>query len=442
MNLRSRDELNSYDRPSQPRRSSAVLGMLLALLFLSLTVRPLGAQDSTKAKADSVAARLERAEEAIRLLQQQLAAESQSSVKTRSRLSLEFNGRVLVSAFSNSRRVNNVDVPLFVRPDTASGLPQGGGGMSIRQTQLGLAITADRVIGGTFHGDLDVDFFGGQQPSSGGRTFPLLRLRVARAQITWKHGEFLVGQESPLVSGVNPVSLASVGTPGFVGAGNLWLWLPQVRAGLETGGPVSLGIQGAVLAPSSGDPQSLFDTDNDIAERSKRPFLEGRVHLKWGSDELAGDIGAGVHRGWFATKGDSLLVSDAYTIDARVPLARWLELRGEGYDGKGMRSLGGGAIGQGFGVSGRVIRSRGAWGQINLKPSSRVVFGGGYGFDDPRDEDLLSGARLKNTAIEGHLHIRPAGPLVIGLEYRRLETSYAIGKLVNDHLNIAFGFEF
>jgi hypothetical protein len=442
MNLRPSNKPIGYDRPLRRRRSSVLLGILAAILSLSLVAPSLGAQDSTKAKADSVAARLERAEEAIRLLQQQLAAESQSSVKTRSRLSLEFNGRVLVSAFSNSRRVNNVDVPLFVRPDTANGLPQGGGGMSIRQTQFGLAITADRVIGGTFHGDLDVDFFGGQQPSSGGRTFPLLRLRVARAQITWKYGEFLVGQESPLVSGVNPVSLASVGTPGFVGAGNLWLWLPQVRAGLETGGPVSLGIQGAVLAPMSGDPQSLFDTDNDIAERSKRPFLEGRVHLKWGSDELAGDIGAGIHRGWFATKGDSLLVSDAYTIDARVPLARWLELRGEGYDGKGMRSLGGGAIGQGFGINGVVIRSRGAWGQINLKPSLRVVFGGGYGVDDPRDEDLLPGSRLKNTAIEGHLHIRPAGPLVIGLEYRRLETSYAIGKLVNDHLNIAFGFEF
>jgi hypothetical protein len=442
MNLRPCDGLYRYDRPCPMRRSSVLRGVLALVLSLSLDTVLLRAQDSTKAKADSIAARLERAEEAIKLLQEQLASESQSSVKTRSRLSLEFNGRVLVSAFSNSRRVNNVDVPLFVRPDSANGLPQGGGGMSIRQTQLGMAITAERVIGGTFHGDVDVDFFGGQQPSSGGRTFPLLRLRVARAQLAWTHGELLVGQESPLISGVSPVSLASVGTPGFVGAGNLWLWLPQVRAGLETGGPVSLGVQGAVLAPSSGDPQGLFDTDNDLAERSKRPSLEARVHIKWGSDDLAGDIGAGIHRGWFAAKGDSLLVSDAFAIDARIPLARWLELRGEGYDGKGMRSLGGGAIGQGFGVNGVVIRSRGAWGQINLKPSARVVFGGGYGFDDPRDEDLLPGSRLKNTAVEGHLHIRPAGPLVIGLEYRRLETTYAIGKLTNDHLNLAFGFEF
>jgi hypothetical protein len=417
-------------------------GVLAVVLSLTLGARPLTGQDSTKTKADSLAARLERAEEAIKLLQQELAAEAQSTPKTRSRMSLEFNGRVLVTAFSNSRRVNNVDDPLFVRPDSASGLPQGGGGMSIRQTQLGLAVSADEVFGGAFHGDLDVDFFGGQQPSGGGRTFPLLRLRIARAQIAWKHGEFLIGQESPLVSGLNPVSLASIGIPGFVGAGNLWLWLPQVRAGLETGGAVSLGVQGAMLAPSSGDPQGLFETDNDIAERSKRPFFEGRLHVKWGSDDLAGDIGVGVHHGWFASKGDSLLVSDAYTIDARIPLARWLELRGEGYDGKGMRSLGAGAVGQLFGVNGAVIRSRGAWGQLNVKPTSRVVIGGGFGFDDPRDGDLLPGSRLKNTAVEGHLHIRPAGPLVIGFEYRRLETTYSIGKLANDHLNIAFGFEF
>ncbi|MFI5311106.1 MAG: hypothetical protein ACHQQ3_07740 [Gemmatimonadales bacterium] len=400
------------------------------------------AQDTTKAAKDSIAERLERAEEAIRLLQQQLAAQAQGGVQTRSRLSLEFSGRVLVTGFSNSRRVNNVDVPLFARPDTANGLPQGGAGMAIRQTTLGLAVTAPRILGGSFRGDVDVDFFGGQQPSSGGRTFPLLRLRTARGILTWKHGELLVGQESPLISGVNPVSLASVGTPGFVAAGNLWLWLPQVRAGVETGGPVSFGIQGAILAPTSGDPAAAFDTDNDVAEKSRRPFVQGRVHVRWGSDEMAGDIGVGVHRGWLAAKGDSLLVSEAFAVDARIPLTRWLEVRGEGYDGKALKGLGGGGIGQGLGQNGAPVRSRGAWGQVNLKPTSRVVLGAGYGFDDPRDEDLAAGSRLKNEATEVHLHVRPAGPLVLGFEYRRLETTYATGKLANDHLNLAIGFEF
>ena len=391
---------------------------------------------------DSLAARLERAEEAIKLLQQQLAAQAQSGVQTRSRMSLEFNGRVLVTGFSNSRRVNNVDVPLFVRPDTANGLPQGGAGMAIRQTVVGLAVTAPEVLGGAFRGDLDVDFFGGQQPSAGGRTFPLLRLRTARASVKWTHGDLLIGQEAPLVSGVNPLSLASIGTPGFVGAGNLWLWLPQLRVGVHSAGPVRFGVQGAVLAPASGDAASAFDTDNDVAERSRRPFVEGRAHLSWGSEEMAGEIGVGVHRGWFATKGDSTLESTITTFDALVPLSKVVELRGEWYRGSAARALGGGGIGQGFAPNGALVRSTGAWAQLNMRAGSRLTFGAGAGYDDPDDADLGAGARLRNDVSEAHVHWRPSGPLVFGLEFRRIGTEYAIGRLVNDHVNFAMGFEF
>ena len=367
--------VNSHDRPRSSARSRILTVAATAAFIAGAVVSgsPLEAQDSSrtradsaKARQDSIAARLERADEVINLLQQQLAGQAQSAVKTRSRLSLEFRGLVLVNGFSNSRRVNNVDDPQFVRPDTANGLPQGGAGLAIRQTSIALAVTDPEVLGGRFVGDLDVDFFGGQQPSSGGRTFPLLRLRTARAMISWKYGEFEVGQDSPLIAGINPLSLGALGTPEFVGAGNLWLWLPQVRIGVETGGGVSLGIQGAVLAPTSGD----------------------------------------------------------------------------AYDGKGMRALGGGAIGQLFTPTGAPVRSRGAWGQVNIKPTPRVTLGGGYGFDDPRDEDLGAGARLKNEATSVHLHLRPAGPLVLGFEYRRIQTTYASGKLANDHFNLAMGFEF
>jgi hypothetical protein len=415
---------------------------LVAVLLCSLTATFLGAQDTSRVSRDSLAARLERAEETLRLLQQQVAAQAQSGVQTRSRMSLEFNGRVLVTGFSNSGRVNNVDVPLFVRPDTASGLPQGGLGMAIRQTTLGLSVTAPDVGSGTFRGDVDVDFFGGQQPSSGGRTFPLLRLRIARARIDWPNGELMIGQDAPLVAGVNPLSLASIGTPGFTTAGNLWLWLPQLRVGLVSSGDLRVGVQAAVLAPASGDPAAAFDTDNDVAERSRRPFFEGRTFLRWGSDELMGEIGVGVHRGWFATKGDSVLSSTITTVDAMLPLSRWLELRGEFYTGTAARALGGGGIGQGFAPSGALVRSSGGWGQANLRLGSRLVIGAGGGFDDPEDGDLAPTGRLRNAASEAHLHWRPAGPLVFGLEFRRIETMYAAGKLVNDHLNVAMGFEF
>jgi hypothetical protein len=414
-------------------------GTLAALLATAGVAR---AQDTSRVTPDSIAARLERAEEQIRLLQQELADEAQTRVTTRSRMSLEFSGRVLVTGFSNSRRVNNVDDPQFVRPDTASGLPQGGAGMAIRQTSLGLAVNAPQVFGGNFHGDLDVDFYGGQQPSTGGRTFPLLRLRTARAMVKWTHGELMIGQDAPLIASGNPTSLAALGTPDFAGAGNLWLWLPQVRAGLETGGKVSIGVQGAVLAPTSGDPANVFDTDDDVAEHSSRPYLQGRVHVRWGADEMAGDIGVGVHQGWLATKGDSLLTSSAVAVDFKLPLTSWLDLRGEAYQGQALKGLGGGGIGQGTGLNGVPVHDEGGWAQVNFKPSSRVLLGAGYGMDDPRDSDLGPGSRLKNVVREAHIHLRPGGPFVLGVEYRRLETTYSTEMLANDHVNLSMGIEF
>jgi hypothetical protein len=421
------------------RRTRFTAGALAAWLAMAGAAR---AQDTSKVRQDSIAARLDRAEEQIRLLQQELADEAQTRVTTRSRMSLEFTGRVLVTGFSNSRRVNNVDDPQFVRPDTASGLPQGGAGMAIRQTSLGLAVNAPQVFGGSFHGDLDVDFYGGQQPSTGGRTFPLLRLRTARAMVKWTHGELMIGQDAPLIASGNPTSLAALGTPDFAGAGNLWLWLPQVRAGLETGGKVSVGIQGAVLAPTSGDPANVFDTDDDVAEHSSRPYLQGRVHMRWGADEMAGDIGVGVHQGWLATKGDSLLTSSAVAIDFKLPLTSWFELRGEGYRGQALKGLGGGGIGQGTGLNGVPVHDEGGWAQVNFKPSSRLLLGAGYGMDDPRDSDLGPGSRLKNVVREAHIHVRPGGPFVFGVEYRRLETTYSTGMLANDHVNLSLGIEF
>lgn len=429
-------------RVRQRRGSSVPVAHAALVAALAVTwITPARAQDTSRTSRDSIAARLERAEEAIALLRQQLG--EQAGVQTRSRLALEVTGRVLVNAFANNRRVNNTDVPTFVRPDTASPLPLGGAGMAIRQITLGVSVSAPDVLGAAFAGGLDVDFFGGQQPSSGGRTFPLIRMRVARGTLSWKHAELMVGQDAPVMSPLNPVSLASVGIPGFTSAGNLWIWMPQARLALRTAGDLRFGVTGAVLAPMSGDAAGVFDTDFDVAERTKRPFVEGRVSVDWGADEMAGFIGVSSHGGWYA-RPNSTNDRDGIAMgaDARVPLTRHAELRGEWYSGDGMRALGGGAIGQLFGVSGEPVHSTGVWGQLNLMPTPRVTLGGGYGFDDPDDADLAAGARRKNVATEVHLHVRPAGPLVVGLEYRRLTTTYATGPLTNDHLNLAVGFVF
>src|SRR3989454_4083603 len=138
---------------------------------------------------------------------------------------VEVTGLVLVNGFFTNARVNNSDVPQFV--DSLA--PASAVGGTIRQTRLGLLVTDPDVLRGSVSGEVDVDFFGGQQPSSGGRSFPLLRLRRAVGIVSWAHAQVLFGQESPLVADRSPRSLASVGFPDFAAAGNLWLWRSEER---------------------------------------------------------------------------------------------------------------------------------------------------------------------------------------------------------------------
>jgi hypothetical protein len=409
------------------------------------------AQDTAQVSTDSLLARLRALEASVEVLQKQVAEAATSGVTTRSRIQVEFSGRVVMNAFSNERIVNNVDDPQFVRRDTAARVPLKGFGMAVRQTMFGIRANVPDILGGSLHGAMDVDFYGGQQASTGGRTFPLLRIRTAFSTLSWSHAEILAGQEIPLFSPVNPISPAAVGTPEFVGAGNLWLWLPQLRVTVQTGTAFNLGLQAAVLAPTSGDAVGAFDTDFDAAERTRRPYVETRLRAKWGEFEMAGEIGCGAHLGWVSVPAaagqlpDSMLTSKAVGCDARLPLFSWLELRGEAYTGQLMRGLGGGAIGQGVGPTGLPVENDAGWGQINLRPLHDLLTGGaGCGIDHPHESDLAGDptARLRNTTCAAYLQWKPAGAVFLGLEGRRTATEYSTARYANNHFNVAIGFEF
>ena len=410
------------------------------VILLASLAAPLGAQ---RTAADSLEERLRRAEAALAALQVQVSEQASAGVATRSGARLEITGTVLVKAFGNTRRVNNVDNAQFVLPDlVTTTFVDRGMGMAIRETRLGLSYTVPDVLGGTFTGDLDVDFNGGVVPSSGGRTFPLIRLRTARGIVRWGDTHLLIGQESPLISGLNPATLASVGTPTFAAAGNLWLWLPQLRVGVQRGSRVRYGVQGAVLAPTSGDPTGPFDTDNDVAERSQRPFLQARAHLSLGPVELSREIGCGVHQGWLVPL-DSTETSRAIACDLLLPLTDRLELRGEYFTGQGLRGLGGGGIGQNTSPGtatppNEPLETSGGWLQVNASVLASLRVGLGCGGDHP--EALAT--RRRNDACSAHAIVRPGGPVFFGVEARRIRTTYVSGRFTNDHVTAAFGFEF
>lgn len=425
-------KLHAYSDDLASRRSRIFSASVVGAAIVAFPAAQ-GAQQSM----DSLAARLRRAEAAIEALQVQVAEQSGSGVQTRSRLRLELSGRVMVNAFGNSRRVNNVDNPQVVLPDGPGPAPQRGGGMAIRHSQLGLVVSGAEALGGAFTGDLDVDFHGGQMPSGGGRTFPLIRMRTARATVRWTSARLMIGQETPLISDLNPVAVTAVGVTALGVSGNLWLWLPQVRVGYERAGVIAAGIEGAVLAPTSADPAALFDTDNDLAERSSRPYLQGRVYAAWGEDDARGEIGCGVHYGWLVPVADRV-ESKAVACDLLAPLASWLEVRGEFFTGQALRGLGGGGIGQNFTPANVPLETTGGWAQVNLRPAGPLSVGVGCGGDHPAP----LATRRRNDVCFAYSRVRPAGPLFVGAEYRYMRTEYPTGRYVNDHVTLAAGFEF
>jgi hypothetical protein len=361
-------------------------------------------------------------------------------------LEASLHGLVLMNGFHTTEKVNNSDVPQFVVPESPEDNPAASTtSATARQSRLTLVGLVPEFANGALRGELDVDFFGGQQASSGGRTFPLLRLRRAFAELTWARFAVLVGQEAPPIAMVSPSSLASIGFPEFAGAGNLWLWIPQVRfsGDLAPMGAVRVGAEVAALAPTSGEPQAGFLTQPDLAERSGRPYLQGRVRARWGGGDAAAEVSFGGHYGWLVNSAGERVASRALAFSLWVPLGSKVEVRAEGFTGQALAGLGGGGIGQSMLRDGVPVHTTGGWGQLILRPSVGWEIGGGAGIDDPDDADLNLGSRFRNLSAEGHLLWRKA-PVVVGLEVRGLRTRYAgpVGTLGATHFNLAAGFEF
>ncbi len=59
--------------------------------------------------------------------------------------------------------------------------------------------------------------------------FGIVRLQTANVRFDWEHTSVVAGQDSLFISPLSPTSFASLATPAFAFAGNLWGWTPQLR---------------------------------------------------------------------------------------------------------------------------------------------------------------------------------------------------------------------
>src|SRR5579872_4046646 len=280
-------------------------------------------------------------------VQDQLAVEksrveemAQSKVEASQKMPLRITGMALFNTYVNGRFNGNTDnttIASLARADAT-------GGGTLRQSILGLQFESPQnFLGGKVTGSIYTDFYGGSAASLN----HLVRLRTATISLDWSQTSLSFGQEKPIISPRDPDSLAQVGISPLTGAGNLWLWQPQIRLeqrlslGRDSGLRAQVGVFQTSLLNGISDPNAYASPQPGQPTEDSSPGGEGRLEFwrRWsetGRVEIAGGFHANRnHVGPFS------LPSDVYSLDWFFRPFSKVEFSGLFFHGRNVAVLGG-----------------------------------------------------------------------------------------------------
>ena len=320
----------------------------------------------------------------------------------------------------DSQHPNNTQTPFFITsPDVrANGTTNGDYSIHPRLTRFGIDYTGPQIAkfgNAKLSGKLETDFENG-----GTESRQIIRIRHAYLRLDWKEASLLAGQTwdivSPLFPTVNSDSL-------MWNAGNVGDRRPQVRVAYEPRvGRGKFSFLGGIGLTGAIDAQDLDNNGFRDGEESSPPDVQGRIGYSHplGKD-LTANFGVSGFYGFEKTArlvaGRNEFHAQLVNFDFTLPLASRLLLRGEGWWGRNMSDVRGGA-GQGINVAtGREIRGRGGWTEANIKLSRYFSFNPGFTTDDPVDADVPTGGRKRNRAYYFANRITPGGNFLLGADY-------------------------
>src|SRR5207302_8570335 len=100
---------------------------------------------------------------------------------------------------------------------------------TLRQTNLGIEATGQKLLGARTAAGAEIDLAGGNPTKSFGVTAGLLRLRTAKFNLDWNNTSLAFGQDDLFFSPLSPTSYATVLEPAMSWSGNLWVWTPAIE---------------------------------------------------------------------------------------------------------------------------------------------------------------------------------------------------------------------
>ena len=183
---------------------------------------------STPQESASLEERVQKLEDSTSLIGSKIDEQYQTKVETASKYRARLHGIALMNAFRNVGGSDNLDFPSYSEP-IAPGSPLAALGATLRQSEIGLEIFGPNIAGARTSADVQLDFSGGFPATGNGVNFGIVRLQTANLRLDWDQTSIVAGQDSLFISPLSPTSFASLATPAFAFAGNLWGWTPQLR---------------------------------------------------------------------------------------------------------------------------------------------------------------------------------------------------------------------
>lgn len=400
--------------------------------------------ENVASNAAPIEERVQHLEDTTSLIASKIDEQYQTKVETASKYRARLHGIVLMNAFRNVGGTENLDFPTYAMP-VGSGSPQAALGATLRQSEIGLEIFGPKIAGARTSADVQLDFAGGFPTTGNGVNFGIARLQTASVRFDWDQTSVVAGQDSLFISPLSPTSFASLATPTFAFAGNLWAWTPQIRVEhrFPITGQQTITVQAGLLDNLDWEPNyNSFLRTPQAGESSGQPAYALRT--AWSRPVNGRPLGFGV-AGYYGQQNWSWSrYVDAYAgmADWQIPILPRLALSGEFYRGRGIGGLGG-AIGTSIVYGGRPtyafspirgVDTAGGWAQLKLQIAPKVEVNGAVSDDDAFTRnirgfatDLNNGGSPgsilgRNRAALANVVFRPRSDLVLSAELRRLRT--------------------
>ena len=428
-------------------------------------IQPVGPSSSSLATSEvsgTLEDRVQKLEESTSLIGSKVDEQYQTKVETASKYRARLHGIVLMNAFRNVGGSDNLDFPSYAEPAPA-GTPQATIGATLRQSEIGFEIFGPNIAGARTSADVQLDLAGGFPATGNGVNFGIVRLQTASLRFDWEHTSVVAGQDALFISPLSPTSFASLATPAFAFAGNLWGWTPQLRVEhrFSISGQQNVTVQAGVLDNLDWEPPyNSFYRTAQAGELSGQPAYA--VRTAWSRTVQDHPLSFGVagyygRQNW--TWGRNV---DAWAAmaDWQIPILPRLALSGEFYRGRGIGGLGA-AVGTSILYGGdpsapytpiRGLDAAGGWTQLKFQLTPKVEINGVISDDNAfagdvrgfaTDQNNFGSILGRNRGALANVVFRPRSDLILSAELRRLQTFpvYSSSSITNQ-LNLSVGILF